>query len=129
MSDISSDAESDISAFAAWERTNNEKIPSERELSLLDMAAIDRVWGDADSSNDARSGSEESGSEVVRKMGNRKGVKIGGMGMGKLGGKREIPGSTADEESQSLRLKLSGLKGKRVEVIALLPIYVEIFTN
>ncbi|KAK2628283.1 hypothetical protein QTJ16_002929 [Diplocarpon rosae] len=65
---------SDISSFAKWEARNPERTISVREQSLLDMADPQRVWGDRDSSNDARSSdkvskSGEEGSEGGRPVG------------------------------------------------------------
>ena len=55
---MSSNTDSDISSFAEWEAQNPAQSFSEREQSLLDMKDPARVWGDRDSSNDARSSVE-----------------------------------------------------------------------
>jgi hypothetical protein len=64
---------SDISEFAAWEEEHPSQVreESERERSLADMACPERIqiWGDRDSSNDARSSDEEA---VVKKSGKGK---------------------------------------------------------
>lgn len=123
MSDYESDIQSisDISSFAAWEHTHGEKIPSEREISVADMADGTRVWEGADSSNDARSSGSESsdseGGEVVVKVGKGlEGKKLGGGRLGRLGGKMEIPSSTADEDSQSQRRRVVEMEMGRFEV-------------
>jgi hypothetical protein len=69
---------SDISEFAKWEAEHPSQVngESERERSLADMVRSERmqIWGDRDSSNDARSSDEEAVVEekgrngVVRKM-------------------------------------------------------------
>lgn len=68
MSD--SDCDSDISEFAAWEAEHPSQVleESERERSLADMARPEReqVWGDRDSSNDARSSDEEAGANLSK---------------------------------------------------------------
>ncbi|KAF8854090.1 hypothetical protein BDZ45DRAFT_49907 [Acephala macrosclerotiorum] len=55
---------SDISEFAAWEKSHPSNLAEEnsREQSVLmaDMARPERVWGDRDSSNDARSSASPS---------------------------------------------------------------------
>jgi hypothetical protein len=123
MSSSESDIESDISSFAAWENTHKQKIPSERERSIADMADTERVWGGVDSSNDARSSSSSSdsdGENVVPKLSGKVGKGGKGLGMGKGGqkwrGKMEIPSSTADEDSQSQRRLLSAPTPRIIEV-------------
>ncbi|KAG4437847.1 hypothetical protein IFR05_006649 [Cadophora sp. M221] len=92
------DIDSDISSFAEWEAQNPAQSFSEREQSLLDMKDPARVWGDRDSSNDARSSDGESASEDEELGGRNGGVALGGM----KGRGLEIPSSTQGTESQWL---------------------------
>lgn len=94
MSTSSSDSDSDISSFAAWDAQNPTQLPiSEREQRLLDMRDPQRVWNDRDSSNDARSSDESGGEEVV-------GLKYNGGAAQSKKGKTEIPNSTQGTETQ-----------------------------
>ncbi|PVH85724.1 hypothetical protein DL98DRAFT_583316 [Cadophora sp. DSE1049] len=93
---MSSNTDSDISSFAEWEAQNPAQSFSEREQSLLDMKDPARVWGDRDSSNDARSSDEESASNDEGLSGQNGGA----VGIGKKGKKSEIPSPTQGTESQ-----------------------------
>lgn len=95
---MSSNTDSDISSFAEWEAQNPAQSFSEREQSLLDMKDPARVWGDRDSSNDARSSDEESASEHAGLRSLNGGV----AGSGTKGQRLEIPSSTQGTESQLL---------------------------
>ncbi|KAH7364064.1 hypothetical protein BKA65DRAFT_129244 [Rhexocercosporidium sp. MPI-PUGE-AT-0058] len=99
---MSSDNDSDISSFAEWEAQNPAQSFSEREQSMLDMKNPARVWGDRDSSNDARSSDGESASEEEVVSAGNGGVTLGGLKERRL----EIPSSTQGTESQLLSQSL-----------------------
>ncbi len=87
-----SEAGSDITDFAAWEAEHPSQPLQERTEQLADRM---RIWGDRDSSNDARS-SEEIEQE-----------NMAGFVVGKKEGK-EIPSSYAESEEE---LKVRGSEG------------------
>ncbi|KAK0119317.1 hypothetical protein ONS96_012372 [Cadophora gregata f. sp. sojae] len=95
---MSNTPDSDISSFAEWEAKHPAQSFSEREQSLLDMQDPARVWGDRDSSNDARSSDGQSASEDDGLSGQKGGVVDGGL----KGRRLEIPSSTQGTESQLL---------------------------
>jgi hypothetical protein len=113
-----SESVSDISEFAAWEAAHPSQArgESERERNLADMEHPERmrIWGDRDSSNDARSSDED---VEERKIGNALSF---GSWKGKEG--REIPSSDAECEDGEevcgvLRMGYGGEeKGEKKEI-------------
>jgi hypothetical protein len=96
---------SDITEFAAWEALNPSQArdESERERSLADMERSERtrIWGDRDSSNDARS-SDEGADEREREgesMERLMNFRIGGLLVqSKIMRPPEIPSSDAESD-------------------------------
>jgi hypothetical protein len=93
-----SEAGSDITDFAAWEAEHPSQPLEERTEQLADRM---RIWGDRDSSNDARS-SEEVEQENMAGF-------VLGTKAGNGEGRQEIPSADAESEEE---LKVRGNEGR-----------------